>query len=114
MRRDPAAFSFSGDFPFEVNSLSACISIRNRSYYQHSKLGAMKLNKSKIFEEGYISERLPFQQEFEFHNKLHTELPVPKQIPNYETPEQKRYTYRIQGISDKVNTQEKAYLLYNR
>ena len=29
MRRDPAAFNFSGDFPLEVNSLSACIAIVN-------------------------------------------------------------------------------------
>lgn len=72
----------------------------------------MKLKKTKIFKKGYTNEILPFPQELEFHNKLHTELPMPKQIPNYETPEQMHCTYRIQQISDTVNTKKKSlYIL---
>jgi hypothetical protein len=59
----------------------------------------MKPDKVKILKKGYTNEILPFPQELEFHNKLHTELPMPKQIPNYETPEQMHWqTYRKQGM----------------
>jgi len=70
----------------------------------------MKPDKVKILKKGYTNEILPFPQELEFHNKLHTELPMPKQIPNYETPEQMHCTYRIHQISDIVNRQKKKLI----